>query len=181
MMMETDLKYYSDEKMQAVELPYGDGNFSMLILLPDISSDINDFIADISAQTWNNCLNNTSKSKVILSMPKFTFKNEYTLNDVLMDMGMETAFSGSADFSGMFENTDALISKVKHKTFIDVNEEGTEAAAVTSVGIDVTSYPGNHTNDPIIFNVNRPFVFVIRESNSDCILFLGKVINPSLN
>jgi serpin B len=174
MQIESELNCFSTEKLKVVELPYGNGNFSMIILLPDTSVNINDFIDGIDAQKWNDWITNMVKSDVVLSMPKFTFACDYTLNDVLKTMGMETAFSDFADFSGIFENVQASVTKVKHKTYIDVNEEGTEAAAATSVEVGPTAILSNQ----II--VDRPFVFAIRESNSGCILFMGKVLNPVL-
>ena len=94
------------------------------------------------------------------------------MKDILYSMGMEDAFTRKADLSGINPDAPLFISEVKHKTFVEVNEEGTEAAAVTSVGIGVTSVPQS-------FNVNRPFIFMIREQNSGAILFMGKVMNPN--
>jgi serpin B len=106
-------------------------------------------------------------------MPKFRLEHEQELNDALSKMGMGVAFSNQANFSRMLAgNSSGLsISSVKHKTYIDVNEEGTEAAAVTSVGIIFTSLP------PTV-EVNRPFLFLIREKASNTILFIGQVTNP---
>ena len=108
-----------------------------------------------------------------VSIPRFTLEYEIELTDALTALGMGIAFSESdADFSRMHRGGGVFISEVKHKTFVDVNEEGTEAAAATSVGIAPTSMP-------VSFIVNRPFVFLIRERLSGTILFMGKVVDPS--
>jgi serpin B len=106
-------------------------------------------------------------------LPKFTLEDKLTLNEVLKSLGMEIAFAPrEADFTNMFSGVnDAYIDRVEHKTFLDVNEEGTEAAAVTSVGIGVVSDNS--------FRVNRPFILVIRERLSGTILFIGKVMDPA--
>ena len=111
------------------------------------------------------------KREVMLSLPRFKVENKFTLNDVLKNMGMQLAFTDNADFSNI-SDIDLLISKVLHKTYIAVDEEGTEAAAVTAVEIGVTSMP-----DYPIFTVNKPFVFVIREKSTGVILFIGKIGN----
>ncbi len=105
-------------------------------------------------------------------MPKFTLEYEIELNDVLKALGMEVAFTPFvANFSKIRPENDLYIDKVKHKTFVDVNEEGTEAAAVTSVGFGIISVPGP-------FLVDRPFLFVIRERFSGAIIFMGKILDP---
>lgn len=111
-----------------------------------------------------------------LSLPKFKFSYENKLNDELERLGMGLAFSNQADFRGIEENGGLAISEVKHKTFIEVNEEGTEAAAVTSVGIFTTSMPQYYQ-----LNFDRPFLFFIREKTSGLILFAGQVNNPNRN
>lgn len=180
MKLETGLSYTSNDKFQALELPYGDGNFSMVILLPNPDQNIDDLVSGFNKIAWEQCLNSFTETKILLSFPKFTFQCDYTLNDVLQLMGIQTAFSGSADFSGMYEQKKVCISKVKHKTFVEVNEEGTEAAAVTSIEIKNTS-SANGGDEPLRIDVNRPFIFLMRESSTNCILFMGKVLNPLSN
>lgn len=177
MTQKNDFAYYSHEDFQAIDLPYGGQAFSMTIFLPDADVNIDDFIAQINDENlsdWIGCLN---EIELYLSMPKFKLEYDLTLNDVLKALGMEIAFDQSqADFSKISQSLFGerlYIDEVKHKTFVDVNEEGTEAAAVTSVGIGFTAAPPSMT-------VDRPFVFVIREKFSNTILFMGKIVEPEL-
>jgi serpin B len=111
-----------------------------------------------------------------LALPKFLLEYDLTLNDVLKALGLAIAFSpDQADFTNMYKQGGLFISKVKHKTFVEVNEEGTEAAAVTSVEIGETSAGGGFA-----MRVDRPFVFVIRENHSGTMLFMGKIVEPNL-
>ena len=169
--------YFSDE-VQMIELPYGDSLFSMTVLMPnDPEMPIDRFVEEnLSAENLNNWRLNLSVGSrdVILQLPKFELEYEIEYNEILKAMGMELAFDGwEADFSGIADVSpqNLFISEVKHKTFIRVDEEGTEAAAVTSVGIGITSMP------PSII-VDRPFVFIIHERESGTNLFMGKVKNP---
>ena len=161
-----------------MDLPYGDGAFSMTVFLPKPGINIDTFIADLSKETWNGWLSNFAKHEVALFLPKFKLEYEIALKEVLKALGMAVAFDPfQADFSKMYTGPDNLyITKVKHKTFVDVNEEGTEAAAVTSVEIGVTSVGPTG----IVMRVNHPFVFVIRDNYSQTILFMGKIIEPVL-
>lgn len=156
-----------------IDLPYGGEAFSMTIILPKIDTPINAVINTITESTFNSWIQNLSKSKLYLTLPKFKLEFESKLNNVLTDMGMGIAFDDQlADFTNINQNGGLYISEVKHKTYVDVNEEGTEAAAVTSVGIGLTSAPPS-------FTVNRPFIFVIRERFSNTILFMGKIEDPA--
>ncbi len=172
------LNYYQANNYQAVELPYGDGDFSMLLILPSQSGDINSFIDNMDGNFWNNLLTNMDSAEVNLWLPRFKLEYSITLNDALKAMGMESAFNPlTADFTKMRKERDLFISRVLHKTFIDVNEKGTEAAAVTAieVGISAVVVP----SDKIFMRVNHPFIFAIREKTSGAILFIGKVVNPA--
>jgi len=169
-----EFQYFGNADFQAIDLPYGDGDFSMTIFLPSPKTDIDSLIGEFNPENWNQWIGSFSKHKVILHLPKFTLEYELRLNDVLITLGMGIAFDpGRADFSKMYKNGGVFISKVKHKTFVEVNEEGTEAAAVTSVGIEVVSLPP-------LMRVDRPFVFVIRENESQTIIFIGKIVEPTL-
>jgi serine protease inhibitor len=167
--------YYENSEFQAIDLPYGDGYFSMTIFLPQIKTNINNLIQSLTQSNWDSWLSMFNKKEGTLHFPKFKLEYEISLPDALKALGMGIAFDPcSADFSNMYKGPNNLyISDVKHKTFVDVNEEGTEAAAVTSVEIGETSIPE-------IFNmyVNRPFVFAIRENHSGTILFIGKIVEP---
>jgi serpin B len=166
--------YYQNHELQIVDLPYGDEKYSMTLILPASGTDINDFIAAITQSKWGSWMDSLSaeKTPVEVRLPRFTFEYEETLNDVLIALGMGPAFAYNADFTGINSRGGLYISKVLHKTFIEVNEEGTEAAAVTAVEMDRTSTP----NYPR-FIANRPFLFAIREKESGTIFFMGKVLN----
>ncbi len=161
---------------QMLELPYGRGNYSMLILLPGDGKSIHDIIEELDTENYDEWLLNLQERNVEVSIPKFKFKYEKKLNDLLKPMGLSVAFDpDNADFSNISEALELYISKVKHKTFIEVNEKGTEAAAVTIVGINTTSADPTYPK----FIVNKPFLFVIREKYTNSILFMGKVEDPS--
>jgi serpin B len=176
MEQETQFSVSSNEVYSAIDLSYGKGNFSMTILLPDRSKSVQDVITTLTSENWNNLLKSFGKAKKNLMMPRFKLEYKKNLNQVLKDLGMSIAFDpDNANFKRLYEGPfNAFISNVEHKTFIDVNEEGTEAAAVTSVEIGITSI-----QDPL-FRVDRPFVYIIREKNSGSILFIGKMEDPSL-
>jgi serpin B len=178
MMVQTnDFNYYKNEDLQAIELPYGDGNFSMVILLPNEDSDINEFANGIDEEKLNSWLSGLTLQKGTLWLPKFKIEYESELKEYLITMGMGKAFSAGADFSNMYKGPSKLsISRVFHKTFVEVDEEGTEAAAVTLVEIIRTTGVGGDSG--FLVKVNRPFIFLIREKTSNCILFMGKIINP---
>ena len=161
---------------QVVDLPYGGDAFSMTILLPKQGKSVRDVVPSLTAASWQAAVAATTAREVELRMPKFTLRWEALLNDPLQALGMRQAFvGGGADFTRMSRSTgDQLyISKVKQKSFVDVHEEGTEAAAVTSVEIRVVCACG-----PQVIRIDRPFVFAIRERLSGTILFLGKIVRP---
>jgi len=176
MVQETEFNYFENQEFQAIDLPYGNGAFSMTIFLPKPGVNINSFISDISETDWNNWLSSFTSRKVKLYLPKFKLEYELEMKNVLTSLGMGIAFDPyNADFTKLYRGFErAYISKVKHKTFVDVYEEGTEAAAVTSVEIGIDSIGGEIT----VMQCDRPFVFTIRENNSGTILFIGKIIKP---
>jgi serpin B len=159
-----------------VELPYGGGAFAMSVVLPPEGTSINAFVAGMSQQQWNVLHDATAFQPVEIWLPKFTLERAYELEEALRSLGMRLAFGGG-DFSPMSSTMgDKLeVSEVRHKTFVDVDEEGTEAAAVTSVGVGVVCACGpTHPT----FRADRPFLFVIRERLSGTILFVGKIARP---
>jgi serpin B len=177
MKMQAGLKYFSTTNASVVEIPYGQGNFVMDVILPGDGQTAAELISTLSSSTWNEWTNGFYATEVVLSMPKFKFDYENSLNEVLIALGMSDLFdSNLADLSGINGDGGLYVSKVKHKTYIDVNEAGTEAAAVTSVEVGVTSV----SPDPqiVYVNLDRPFVFIIREVSSESILFSGVVANP---
>ncbi|MFQ5825597.1 MAG: serpin family protein [bacterium] len=172
-----DLHYFENEAFQAVDLLYGDEWFSMTILLPKPQTDIDSLISEINQENWDQWMNSFSEQAVELSLPKFKLEYDLLLNEILMTLGMAIAFDQyQADFTKMYIGPENLyISKVKHKTFVEVNEEGTEAAAVTSVEIGATSVGPKG----IPMRVDHPFIFLIQEKHSQTILFMGKMVEPN--
>ena len=166
----------NEDNFQAISLPYGDGQMSMYIFLPSRESDLNTFLASLNADNWENWISQFQEQKIEVQIPKFKLEYETSLIDTLKTLGMSIAFDeGHADFSRMapLENLDSnlYIAKVAHKTFIEVNEEGSEAAAVTGIGIGVTSLPPQ-------FIAERPFFFAIRDNETKTVLFMGTVVDP---
>ncbi len=160
-----------------VDLGYGGDAFSMTIVLPRAGESVNTLVANLTPALWSSAVSSLAEGEVELSMPRFAMRWEAMLNDALKAMGMPTAFvAGGADFSRLSptRGRELYISFVKQKTYVDVNEEGTEAAAVTGVGVGVTSVPQR-----TVVKVNRPFIFAIRERLSGTILFLGKIVAPT--
>ncbi|MEM8675310.1 MAG: serpin family protein [Cyanobacteria bacterium P01_G01_bin.67] len=177
MMSQTgDYRYYENEQFQAVRLPYGEGELGMYIFLPQTSSSLEQFQQQLNLDNWQEWLGQMRSQPGNISLPKFKLEYDLELNNVLQTLGMQQVFNPSqADFFPMTDNSVA-IDTVKHKTFIEVNEEGSEAAGVTSVGVRITS--AMPETQPFDFNVNRPFFFAIRNDHRESILFMGKVRDP---
>jgi len=174
MHIEGKFNYYENSTFSSVELLYGAGDYSMLILLPNQDKSTTDIVDNLTVENWENWLGNYSEKDIIIDLPKFKFEFEDSLNRPLINMGMSIAFSPEeADFSKINSQNDLYISMVKQKAYIDVNEKGTEAAAVTVVGIELTAIPDNK-----YFTVNRPFLFVIKEKKTKAIIFIGIVNTP---
>jgi serpin B len=170
-------RYLRGDRFQAVSLPYGKGGVSLYLFLPDKDSSLSDFLKSLNYQKWEHWTNSFRNTPGDVKIPRFKLDYERTLNDALKVLGMEVAFSaGRADFSGMSERRDLFISEVKHKAVVEVNEEGTEAAAATSVGISVTSV--RPTPQRFNFIADRPFLMVIRDQQSGAVLFMGAVVEP---
>ncbi len=168
--------FYQDENIQMVDLPYGNGLFSMTLIRPkDETAPLDTFIEnDLSLANLDNWYDSYEEDTVDIYLPKLELKYKEKLNESLSNMGMPTAFTEMADLSNINGSGGLFISEVKHKTYLKLDEKGTEAAAVTSVGIQTTS--AGPTN-PVI-NFNRSYVMILREKQSDAILFIGKVGNP---
>jgi serine protease inhibitor len=171
---------YMSGDVQMVELPYGDSLFSMTVMMPSnpdmpVDQFVKDYVNAENLAEWRSNLHVDNREATV-ELPKFELEYEIEYNDILKAMGMEIAFAeGRADFNGIADVSplNLYIDNVKHKTFITVDEEGTEAGAATSVGIGVTSMPPQLT-------FNRPFVFIIHERESGANLFMGRVKNPGL-
>jgi len=174
MVLQITTNYFENDLLQILELPYIDRELSMFILLP--KEDINSLEQVLSNDKFNEWKLNMDATDIKeIYLPKFGFETEYNLVGNLNNMGMPKAFSDSADFSKMTGQKDLLVSNVIHKTFISVDEIGTEAAAATAVSMSGASQP----EDYVIFNADHPFIFIIQENQTNEILFLGRMVNPS--
>jgi len=171
---EVPVRFAFHDGVAVVDLPYGGGAFSMTIALPEDPGDVAALATDLGEDRWNQWITTLDSGAIEVSIPKFTLEYSTELRKVLSALGMEIAFNpDKANFDSLFANaTGAYISRVLHKTYVDVHEEGTEAAAVTVVEFRDRSGP------PSIV-VNRPFLFAIRERFSGAILFMGKIMNPT--
>jgi len=175
MHLTADIMYAENNLFSAAELFYGDGNYSMVILLPNNGKTVYDIINEFTVDTWDEWTARFSEAKVSVGLPRFKFEFGDSLNKPLTDMGMGVAFDpDEADFSKINSTQQIFISMVKQQAYIDVNEEGTESAAVTVVEMELTAVPG----DLIYFTVNRPFLFVIKEKDTNSIIFIGRVMKP---
>jgi serine protease inhibitor len=168
-------RYFSNEVFEVVDLPYGDGSFSMTILLPQKNKKVDDILTNMNQENFDLWISSLSfpEDSFNVYIPKFKLDYKIELKQVLGILGMSIAFSEEADFSKMYKEGSVCIDEVLHKTFVEVNEEGTTAAAVTSVRMATTSLVFSG------FRADRPFLFVIRENQSGTILFIGKIMNPS--
>lgn len=155
------------------ELPYGNDKYSMVFVLPNQNTTVAQLAATLDQVKWKTWMSGLTQITSDVILPKFKFEYNIKLNDCLSNLGMDMAFTDAADFSRIRSAGELRIDEVKHKTFIEVNEEGTEAAAATSVGIIFTSAP-----EPVL--INRPFLFAIREMKTGLIVFTGIVNNPLL-
>lgn len=177
MTIENPYKVYSHESFQMLEMPYGSGKYSMLIFLPASGKSTNNVISLLSAENVDDWLTKMTEQKEKVYLPKFEFKFDDSLVDELNALGMTDAFNDAkANLSGISDAAKLIISEVMHKSYIKVDERGTEAAAVTGITIGVTSMPIDNS-----FRVDHPFVFAIREKDTKAILFIGKVMNPNQN
>ena len=175
MMSQTEyFRFVSTEGCSAVELDYAAGNASMLILLPD--GDIEEFQQNIDAALLETIRGRLASVRVSLSIPKFEFSRSLQLSQILKTLGMESAFRSGADFSGITGSPDLFISDVLHKAFVKVDEAGTEAAAATAVVMGLTAIP----EEPVEMNINRPFLFFILDRDSGSIVFMGRIMDPSV-
>lgn len=170
--------YTETDELQVLEMSYAGDDLSMVILLPKDNNiaGIENQLTYSNIKTWINQLQPTKLDDIYL--PKYKMETDYNLNEYLQNMGMNNPFTTSADFSGITGIPNLFISKVLHKAFVEVNEEGTEAAAATAVIMELT---GINPNEPekLIFDADHPFIFLIREKDTGLILFTGKVMEPS--
>ena len=176
MMTQTEsFGYTRGNDYQAVELPYDGQELSMIILLPS-DGQFENFESSMGYQRVTEIISSLAGQQVNLTIPKFEFESEFSLKKALTTMGMPVAFSADADFSGMTGDRDLAIDDILHKAFVSVDEAGTEAAAATAVIMTLTAVPA----PPVVVTVDRPFIFLIRDIETGTILFIGRVVNPSV-
>lgn len=170
-----ELNYADTKDLQILELPYKGDRISMLLLLPHTNLDsIESSLTANKLKAYKARMRPTVMDWI--SIPKFKFTRMYSLTDTLRDLGMPTAFSDRADFSGMTGKRDLHLDFVLHKAYVKVDEKGTEAAGATAVGGGVTS-----VRIPNIFNADHPFIFIIQDKTNGNVLFLGRVVDPNLS
>lgn len=166
--------YMEANGIWVLEMPYVNNDLSMVILLPKKIDGVKELEKELMPDNLTNWLAGLRKREVDVFMPRFKMTSEFSLAETLGSMGMSDAFTGKADFSGMTGNKDLFISAVIHKAYVEVNEEGTEAAAATGVTMALTSVP----LPPPVFRADHPFIFLIRDNQTGSILFLGRLENP---
>jgi serpin B len=173
MKLKGEFMYSETDHLQLLEFPYVGEDLAMIVLLPKEIDGLERIEKDLTIENLENWTIGLWETEVVVSLPKFNMSGKFMLGGTLASMGMPDAFGGDADFSGMDGTETLAISEVVHKAFIEVNEEGTEAAAATAV-VMARSIPP----PPPIVTANHPFVFLIRDTGSGSILFLGRLANP---
>ena len=167
-----ELPYYADQYLQCVEMPYGNQAFSMVAILLSNNMNIDQLVEYLDNDTWQNIAKNLHEQNVWLKLPRFKIECEIPLNDPVKNVGMKRIFySGFANIS----DADLFVSEIKQKTFVEVNEEGTEAAAVTVIEMPPSSEYGPQQ---VSFFANRPFLYLIKEKSTGVILFIGRMDEP---
>ena len=175
MFQQADFDYVRNQQFDAVELPYEGGNFSMVLLMPKGES-LSEFEKGLNPEILNIFGSDKPPAKIKLFVPKFGMEQNYSLVETLKKLGMQSAFEDSADFSGMTGSKDLKITDVVHKTFLQVNEGGTEAAAATGVVIGLTS--AMPPEDIIEMRFDHPFLLMIRDNNTGALVFFGRYMQP---
>lgn len=170
-------QHFQDRNFQALSLPYGNGSTRLYLFLPARGVSMQSFLASVNHATWEQWMTRFQEMPGEIKIPRFKLAYEANLNEPLKTLGMNIAFTPEkADFSGMRKQRDLFLSEVKHKAVLDLNEQGTEAAAATSVGVSVTSVI--EPPQRFSFVANRPFLLVIRNQQTGTLLFLGVVTEP---
>lgn len=170
MIRDDTLRYAGSEGWDAVDLPYGGQAFAMTVVVPRGERGVHELIDELDAEGWDELVSELHETRAQVLLPRFELEWEAVLNDALRALGMERAFGAGADFGRMFADASPWIDEVRQKSFVRVDEEGTEAAAVTSVAMP--------TSMPPTVRADRPFLFAIRERLSGTILFLGAIVEP---
>ncbi|MDD4902405.1 MAG: serpin family protein [Patescibacteria group bacterium] len=173
---EANFNFAETADLQILEMPYDGDKLSMMILLPK-NDDLSGLESSLSSAKISDWKSQLQEQRVDVYLPKFTFDTKYSLNGTLAKMGMPTAFTGQADFSGMDGTKNLAIQLVIHQAFVAVDEEGTEAAAATGVAVAASAMP--IPRQIPVFRADHPFLFLIQDKDSGNILFLGRVSNPN--
>ncbi len=171
MLQSGEFQAYTDDVCMAVSLTYGRRSYSAMLIRPDYGYDVQDVIDRLDSAYWARLREHSVESEAIISIPKFRFSYGLSLKDALMQMGMGVAFGANANFEDMYSDISVFISDVKHKTFVQVDEEGTKAAGVTVVEM-------GYESAPMEYCFNDPFLFVVYEEISGAILFMGRISEP---
>jgi serine protease inhibitor len=176
MTQEGDYGHLQGDGFEAVSLPYSGGRVSMYIFLPSAETGLAGFLKKLNADNWQSWVSSFRTGSGTVTIPRFRAEYSALLNEPLKALGMGVAFDvDKADFSGMTGKPDLYISRVLHKTFVEVNEEGTEAAGATAVEMTLKGAPSK----PFTFIADRPFFYAIRDNETGAILFMGVLVNPS--
>ena len=173
----TTLPYYADQYLQCVEMPYGNEAFSMVAILPADNMNIDQLIEHLDNDKWQNVVSNLYERNVWVKFPRFKIECDIPLKEPVKNVGMKRIFEADGGLSNIAD-ADLFVSNIKQKTFVEVNEEGTEAAAVTAIEIGVTSYDPNAKPQSIQFFADRPFLYLIKEKSTGAILFIGRMDEP---
>ncbi|MDR2890652.1 MAG: serpin family protein [Alistipes sp.] len=169
------LPYYEDETLQCVELPYGNGAFSMLAMLPVGSGTLDGLVAGLDAEKYNAVVSGLQeREELAVKLPRWKQECDFLLNDPVNNLGISRIFA-EGNLTGVADDVRLVVSMIRQKTFVEVNEQGTEAAAVTIIGMETTALP----SEPVFF-ANRPFLYLIRERSTGAILFLGRMDSPEV-
>ena len=168
-------------KFDMIELPYrspsaNKPHLAMIVILPKDLKAIYQLEKELNFSNWMNWLDQLEDRAVTLSFPKFRMENRFDLNQTMIELGMISAFTPQANFSGISKQKGLYINKAIHKTFVQVDEKGTEAAAVTAIGMNLTSI--REPADPYMVEVNHPFIFIIMDKKTRTILFIGRCLQP---
>ncbi|NOQ26293.1 MAG: serpin family protein [Bacteroidales bacterium] len=167
--------YYEDKNAQIIDIPYSDENISLMIILPKSYKKIKKIEKKLNYDYYINYIQNKERKQIDLSLPKFSIESNYDLNKTLQEMGIKDAFSNKADFSGITDQEKLFISNVIHKANIAVDEEGTEATAATAVIMAKMFF----ISAEVKININRPFIYILRNNANNCIYFMGEIKNPN--
>ncbi|MBU0496525.1 MAG: serpin family protein [Candidatus Thermoplasmatota archaeon] len=170
--------YGETDEVQILELPYTGDSISMVAVLPKETYQLSTIIDSLDTNILSEWLSTLSPEKLDIYLPKFKVESSYSLAELLAHLGMQIPFTPSADFSGITGAPDLFISNVLHKAYIDVNEEGTEAAAATAVIMELTAHPGEEP-ERIIFDCDHPFLYMILHKETGTILFMGTINDPT--